>query len=121
MFNFVNGTPFNKKIESSLAAGQENKHQNQNQNQEEEKKYLEEDDQDEVQIGGRPVLTEDDVVYLVKEYIEKLKSENAENTKKIEKLNKYLSKFDVKKFMKQNPNMTVADLNMIMFNETANF
>ena len=35
----------------------------------------------------------------------------------IEKLDKYKSKFDVKKFMKHNPHLTISDFNMIMFNE----
>ena len=36
----------------------------------------------------------------------------------IEKLDKYLKKFDVKKFMKRNPNMTSPDFHMIIYNET---
>jgi len=118
MFNFVNGNPFNQKIESALSTGQENKRQNQQQ-QDKERKYLEEDDNDEVTIGQRPILSEDDVLYLVREYIGKLKSEHAEEEKIMQKLDKFLSKFDVKKFMKENPDMTASEFNMIMFNETS--
>lgn len=56
---------------------------------------------------------------MTKNYIERLKSENKNREKVIQKLDKFLAKFDVKKFMKQNPNMTSADFHMIMFNETA--
>ena len=79
---------------------------------------MKEDDSDEVKIGGRPVLTEEDVLYLTKEYIAKLKSEHEGNEKIISKLDKFLSKFDVKKFMKNNPNMTSSDFYMVMYNET---
>ena len=65
------------------------------------------------------VETEDDVIYLTQNYITRLKDENRENQKTLEKLDKFLAKFDVKKFMKQNPNMTSADFHMIMYNETA--
>ena len=119
MFNFVNGNPFNQKIESALSAGQENKRQNQQQQQDKERKYLEDDDNDEVTIAQRPVLNEDDVLYLVREYIGRLKSEHGDDEKIQQKLDKFLSKFNVKKFMKQNPDMTAAEFNMIMFNETS--
>ena len=33
-------------------------------------------------------------------------------------LDKFLEKFDVKKFMKRNPNMTSPDFHMVMYNET---
>lgn len=117
MFNSVNN-PFNKKIESALSAGQDKKQNNQQKKDEEEKHYLEEDESDEVKIGGRPILTEDDVLYLVKDYINKLIAENAENEKVTSKLNKFLEKFDVKRFMKRNPNMTSSDFYMVMYNET---
>ncbi|MBO6256494.1 hypothetical protein J6N69_00455 [bacterium] len=119
MFNFVNGNPFNKKIESALSTGQENKRQQQQQKEDEERRYLEDDDQDEVSISQRPELTEDDVLYLMNEYINKRKSEHEDNPKIVEKLDKYKNKFDVKKFMKRNPHLTVSDFNMIMFNETS--
>ena len=97
MFNYVNGNP----------------------DKDEERKYLEEDDNDEVSIAQRPILTEDEVLYLTKEYIAKLKSEHENEPKVLQKLDKFMAKFDVKKFMKSNPNMTVSDFNMVMYNETA--
>ena len=116
MFNFVNGNPFNQKIESALSTGQENKRQQQQQ-EKKERKLLDEEDNDEVSISQRPELTEDDVLYLLNEYISKRKAEHENEPKIIEKLDKYKDKFDVKKFMKRNPHMTVSDFNMIMFNE----
>lgn len=119
MFNFVNGNPFGQKIESAVSTGGEKKQNQQNQEKDEERKYLEDDDNDEVTIAQRPVLTEDDVMYLTREYISKLKSEHENEPKVLQKLDKFMSKFDVKKFMKSNPNMTASDFNMIMFNETS--
>ena len=116
MFNSVNGNPFNQKIESALSAGKENNRQQQ-QNDEEERKLLDEEDNDEVAISQRPELSEDDILYLLDEYISKRKAEHEDEPKIIEKLDKYKSKFDVKKFMKRNPHLTIADFNMIMFNE----
>ena len=117
MFNAVNN-PFGQRIESAISTGQEKRQHQQNQQQNEEKKYLENDDKDEVKIGGMTILTEDEVQAMTENYIAKLKSENEGNTKVIEKLDKYLKKFDVKKFMKRNPNMTSPDFHMIMYNET---
>ena len=105
MFNAVNN-PFGQRIESAISTGQEKRQHQQNQQQNEEKKYLENDDKDEVKIGGMPILTEDEVQAMTENYIAKLKSENEENTKVIEKL------------MKRNPNMTSPDFHMIMYNET---
>ena len=119
MFNFVNGNPFNQKIESAVSTGQENKRQNQQQNDEDERRLLDEDDNDEVSISQRPELTEDDVIYLLNEFITKRKNEHENEPKILEKLDKYKSKFDVKTFMKSNPHLTVSDFNMIMYNETA--
>lgn len=116
MFNSVNN-PFNKKIESSTSSDK-NKQQNQREQKKEEKKYLEQDEQDEVKIGGLPLLTEDEVLMMTKSYINNLKSEHENNPKVIEKLDKYLEKFDVKKFMKKNPSMTSPDFYMVMYNET---
>lgn len=118
MFNAVNN-PFGQRIESAISTGQEKHQRQQNQRQNEEKKYLENDDKDEVKIGGLPILTEDEIQIMTENYIAKLKTENEGNTKVIEKLDKYLKKFDVKKFMKRNPNMTSPDFHMIMFNETS--
>ncbi len=120
MFNSVNGNPFGQKIESALSAGQDKKQNQQNQQKDEDKQYLQDDDQDEVQIGNLPELSEDDVLYLVQNYISKLKSEHEGEEKILAKLDKFLSKFDVKKFMKQNPHMTASDFHMVMYNETAN-
>lgn len=117
MFNSVNN-PFGQRIESAISTGQEKRQHQQNQQQNEEKKYLENDDKDEVKIGGLPVLTEDEILSMTQMYIEKLKSENESNEKALKKLDKYLEKFDVKKFMKQNPNMTSSDFHIVMFNET---
>ncbi|MBO6180584.1 hypothetical protein J6O86_02740 [bacterium] len=119
MFNFVNGNPFNQKIESAVSTGQENKRQNQQQNDKDERRLLDEDDNDEVSISQRPELTEDDVIYLLNEFITKRKNEHENEPKILEKLDKYKSKFDAKKFMKSNPHLTVSDFNMIMYNETA--
>jgi len=118
MFNSVNN-PFGQKIESALSTGQEKRQHQQEQNKEEEKRYLENDDKDEVQISSLPILSEDDILYLTKNYIDKLKTENEDKPKTIEKLNKFLAKFDVKKFMKRNPNMTSSDFYMVMYNEVA--
>ena len=63
--------------------------------------------------------TEEEIVAMTHRYIAKLKSENQNREKIIEKLDKFLVKFDVKKFTKQNPNMTSADFHMVMYNETA--
>ena len=117
MFNSVNN-PFGQRIESAISTGQDRQHQQQEQQKDEEKRYLENDDKDEVKISTLPVLNEDDVLYLTQNYIAKLKDEHRENQKVIDKLDKFLSKFDVKKFMKRNPNMTRADFYMIMYNET---
>ena len=81
---------------------------------------MENEDKDEVTIGQLPELSEDDVLYLTENYIQNLKNEHSDNEKILAKLDKYLAKFDVKKFMKQNPHMTSSDFHMIMYNETAN-
>ena len=117
MFNSVSN-PFGQRIESAISTNQERK-QHQQEQPKEEKKYLEEEDNDEVDISQLPALSEDDVIYLTKNYIEKLKTENENNPKTIEKLDKFLAKFNVKKFMKQNPNLTSSDFYMIMYNEVA--
>lgn len=119
MFNFVNGNPFNQKIESAVSTGQENKRRGQEEKEDNEKNYLEDDDRDEVSISQRPELTEDDILYLLDEYISKRKAEHENEPKILEKLDRYKSKFDVKKFMKNNPHITISDFNIIMFNELA--
>lgn len=116
MFNSVNN-PFNRKIESSTSSDS-NKQQQKEQKKEEERKLLDKEEKDEVRLGGMPILTEDEVKAMVQTYIGNLKTEHAEREKVVEKLDKYLEKFDVVKFMKKNPNMTCADFYMVMFNET---
>ena len=116
MFNSVNN-PFNKRIESSTSS-ESNKHQQPKEQKQEEKKYLEQEEQDEVKIGGLPLLTEEEVLMMTNSYINNLKNEHEGNKKVIDKLNKYLEKFDVKKFMQKNPNMTSPDFYMVMYNET---
>lgn len=119
MFNSVNN-PFGQRIESAISTGQDRQQRQQDQQQEDEKRYLENEDKDEVQISSLPALTEEDVLYLTKNYIQKLKEQHQDREKVIQKLDKFLEKFDVKKFMKQNPNMTSGDFHMLMFNETCN-
>jgi hypothetical protein len=115
MFNSV-GNPFNKKIESSTSSDK-NKQQKEQEKKEQERRLLDEDEPDEVRLGGMPLLTEDDIKYLVKNYVDKLKDEHAEREKVVQKLANYLAKFDVQKFMKRNPNLTISDFYMVMFNE----
>ena len=116
MFNSVNN-PFNRPIESSTSSDK-NKQQNQQNQKEKEKKYLEQEEQDEVRLGGMPILEEDEIVSMVRGYIANLKRENEQKEKVVKKLDKYLEKFDVKKFMKKNPNLTSSDFYMVMYNET---
>ena len=71
MFNSVNN-PFGQKIESAISTGQEKRQQRQDQQQEKEKRYLENDDKDEVKIGGLPILTEEEILALTKNYINNL-------------------------------------------------
>ena len=118
MFNSVNN-PFGRAIESSVSTGHDKKQNEQNQQKEEENThYLENDDNDQVKISKLPELSEEDIIFLTKQYINNLKSEHEDNKKTVEKLDKYLSKFDVKKFMKNNPHMTSSDFYMVMYNET---
>lgn len=117
MFNSVNN-PFNRAVSSSTSSDSNGKRQKEDPKKE-LKEYLKEEEKDEVKIGGLPVLTEDDIVYLTKNYISKLKDENSDREKVVQKLDKYLANFDVKKFMKNNPNITSSDFYMIMYNETS--
>lgn len=55
---------------------------------------------------------------MVQDYINKIKDEHLNEPKVIEKADKFLAKFDVKKFMKQNPNLTAPDFYMVMYSET---
>ena len=117
MFNSVNNPFGNRAISSSTSSDSNGKGQKE-QPKEELRKYLEEEESDEVKIGGLPILTEDDIIYMTKSYINKLKDENSTREKVVKKLDKYLDNFDVKKFMKKNPNLTSSDFYMIMYNET---
>ena len=117
MINNVNN-PFSNRAVSSSTSSDSNRRRQKEDPKEELKKYIDEDEPDEVKIGGLPLLTEDEVLAMTNSYIANLKSEHEDNEKIIKKLDKYLEKFDVKKFMKKNPNMTSPDFYMIMFNET---
>jgi hypothetical protein len=104
-----------QKIENS-ASSDEGKHNKDEQEKKKEKKYLEE--ADEVKIGGKPELTEEEVYSMAVDYINKLKRSNSDSEKILKKLDKYINEFNVKKFMKNNPHMTPPDFYMVMFNET---
>ncbi len=116
MFNSVNN-PFNRAIESSTSSDS-GKKQKEQQQEKKEKKFLEQEEPDEVRIGGRPILTEDEIRYMVRDYISKIKHEHENEPKVIEKADKFLEKFDIKKFMKRNPNLTAPDFYMVMYSET---
>ncbi|MDR1167370.1 MAG: hypothetical protein LBK53_00575 [Heliobacteriaceae bacterium] len=116
MFNSVNN-PFNQKIASSTSSDK-NKQQKEQEQKEKKKRLIDGEEPDEVRLGGQPILTEDEIAYMVKSYIAKLKEEHAEREKVVQKLDKYLANFDLEKFMKRNPNMTSPDFYMVMFNET---
>ena len=117
MFNNVNNPFANRTVSSSTSSDSNGRRQKEDP-KEELKKYIDEDEPDEVKIGGLPILTEDEINAMVKSYIAKLKTENETNEKVLKKLDKYLEKFDIKKFMKKNPNMTSPDFYMVMYNET---
>lgn len=118
MFNSVNN-PFNKAVSSSTSSDSNGKRQKE-EPKKELKKYLEKEEADEVRIGGQPILTEDEVFAMAKSYINKLKEEHSTREKVVKKLENYMEKFDIQKFMKKNPNMTSPDFYMVMFNETEN-
>ena len=117
MFNSVNNPFGNRSVSSSTSSDSNGKRQKEDPKKE-LKKYLEDEEPDEVRIGGQPILTEEEVLAMTKSYIAKLKDEHSDNEKAQKKLDKYLENFDVKKFMKKNPNMTSPDFYMVMFNET---
>ena len=117
MFNNVNNPFGNRTVSSSTSSDSNGKRQKEDPKKE-LKKYIDENEPDEVLIGGQPILTEDEVVTMTHSYIVKLKNENENNEKIQKKLDNYLEKFDVKKFMKKNPNMTSPDFYMVMYNET---
>lgn len=117
MFNNVNN-PFGNRAISSSTSSDSNGRRQKEAPKEELKKYIEEDEPDEVLLGGQPILTEEEILAMTRQYIAKLKTEHEDNEKIQKKLNKYLDNFDVKKFMKKNQNMTSPDFYMVMFNET---
>ncbi|AOR38753.1 hypothetical protein BHV42_05800 [Candidatus Melainabacteria bacterium MEL.A1] len=117
MFNNVNN-PFGNRAISSSTSSDSNGRRQKEDPKKELKKYIDEEEPDEVLIGGQPILTEDEILSMTRQYIAKLKTEHEDNEKILKKLDKYLDNFDVKKFMKKNPNMTSPDFYMVMFNET---
>lgn len=117
MFNNVNN-PFGNRAISSSTSSDSNGRRQKEDPKKELKKYIDEEEPDEVLIGGQTILTEDEILSMTRQYIAKLKTEHEDNEKILKKLDKYLDNFDVKKFMKKNPNMTSPDFYMVMFNET---
>ncbi len=117
MFNSVNN-PFGRRIESSTSSDTNGRREKGQEQPERERKLLDEEEQDEVRIGGLPLLTEDDIIYMVNQYIGNIKRDHEDDEKVQQKADKWLAKFDVKKFMKRNPTLTSADFYMIMFSET---
>ena len=117
MFNNVNNPFGNRAVSSSTSSDSQGRRQKEDPKKK-KKKYIDEDEPDEVLIGGQPILTEDEVLAMTQQYIAKLKNEHEGNEKVQKKLDKYLDNFDVKKFMKKNPNMTSPDFYMVMYNET---
>ncbi len=120
MFSFINN--FLAQVEQQaieMGASTDSDGQRKEQEQKkQEKKWLEQVEADEVKIGGRPMLTEEEVQLMAELYIDKLKIANQDRPKVVEKLDKYIEKFNVKKFMKDNPNLTHPDFYMVIFNET---
>lgn len=117
MFNNVNNPFVNRKVASSTSSDSNGQRQKEDPKKE-LKKYIDEEEPDEVKIGGLPILTAEEVLGMTKSYIAKLKEENEGREKVIKKLDSYLEKFDVEKFMKKNPDMTSPDFYMVMYNET---
>lgn len=120
MFNFINNFMRNaeqQKIENS-SSSDEGKQNKEEQKKKDEKKYLEQEEADEVKLGGKPELSEEEVYSMTMDYINKLKQEHSDNDKVLKKLDKYIENFNVKKFMKSNPHMTAPDFYMVMYNET---
>ena len=120
MFNFINNFSKqpNQAVGTATSSDSDKKEEKKDQ-EEKEKRHIDEEEHDEVRLGGLPILTDEDIEYLVDMYINDLKKEHADNEKVIKKLDKYLKNFNLARFMKNNPNMTRADFYMIMYNETA--
>ena len=121
MFNFINNffrSAEQQAVESSNSSD-DGDHKKEQEQKKEEKKYLEQEEADEVRIGGRPELTEDEIYAMTVDYVNKLKAERSDDEKVCKKLDKFLENFNVKKFMKNNPHMTYPDFYMVIYNETA--
>ena len=121
MFNFINNffrSSEQQSVESSTSSD-EGKQQKEQEQKKKEKKYLEQEEPDEVRIGGRPELTEEEVWSMLREYVNKLKSEHSDNEKVCKKLDKFYESFNMKKFLKNNPHLTYPDFYMVIYNETS--
>ena len=121
MFNFINNffrSAEQQAVESSNSSDDGNQKKEQEQKKQ-EKKYLEQEEADEVRIGGRPELTEEEIWFLLKDYIDKLKSSHADDEKVCAKLDKFYENFNMKRFIKNNPHMTHPDFYMVIYNETS--
>lgn len=120
MFSFINN--FLAQVEQQAiemgASTDSDGRRKEQQQKKQEKKWLEQVETDEVKIGGRPLLTEAEVQVMAELYIDKLKIANQDRPKVVAKLDKYIEKFNVKKFMKDNPDLTHPDFYMVIFNET---
>ncbi len=118
MFNSVNNPFGNRRVESSTSSDKNGGQQHQQERKEQKKNLFDEKESDEIKFDNRPVMTEDDILYMVEEYINRLKEEFNGDEKLTQKADRWLEKFDVHKFMKNNPNITISDFNMIMYMET---
>ena len=119
MFSFINN--FLTQVEQQaieMGGSGDSDGQKKEQQQKKETKLLEKKEADEVKIGGRPMLTEEEVQLMAELYIDKLKIANQDRPKVVANLDKYIEKFNVKKFMKDNPDLTHPDFYMVIFNET---
>ena len=117
----LSGNPFAQFIETSVFQNGDSQHkQRQKQQDKEEHKYLNDDEKDEIKFSISESLTENEIIEITQNYVAKLRSENSTNEKAVKKLDKYIDNFDVKKFMKTNPNINNSDVRMILFNETSN-
>ena len=119
MFSFINN--FLAQVEQQaieMGASTDSDGRRKEQQKKQEKKWLEQVEADEVKIGGRPLLTEAEVQVMAELYIDKLKIANQDRPKVVAKLDKYIEKFNVKKFMRDNPDLTHPDFYMVIFNET---
>lgn len=72
MFNNVNN-PFGNRAISSSTSSDSNGRRQKEDPKKELKKYIDEEEPDEVLIGGQPILTEDEILSMTRQYIAKLK------------------------------------------------